>query len=32
VDLADAMPKDVREAEQNRQLDAAGLQLIDEVF
>ena len=30
VDLADAMAQDVGEAEQDRQLDAAVLQLIDE--
>ena len=32
VDLADAMAKDIGEAEEDRQLDAALLQLIDEFF
>ena len=32
VDLADAVAEDVGEAEQDRQLDAAGLQLIDQVL
>ena len=32
VDLADAMAEDVGEAEQDRQLDAAGLQLIDQLL
>ena len=30
MDLADAMAEDVGEAEQDRQLDAAGLELVDE--
>ena len=30
VELADAVAEDVGEAEQDRQLDAAGLQLVDE--
>ena len=32
VDLADAVAQDVGEAEQDRQLDAAGLQLIDQLL
>ena len=32
VDLADAMPEDVGEAEQDRQLDAAGLELVDQLL
>ena len=32
VDLADAMAEDVREAEQDRQLDAARLELIDQLL
>ena len=32
VDLADAMPEDVREAKQDRQLDAPCLELVDELL
>src|SRR5205823_4514160 len=32
VDFADAVSENVGEAEENRQLNAAGLQLIDELF
>ena len=32
VDLADAMAEDVGEAEQDRQLDAARLELVDELL